>query len=242
MARNILILEDNKSHMAALEKMIQHLNQHVNYYCAYTVKEAVQIAFEHRIHLFIIDIILNTTEPGDVSGLNFMKEMREVTKYKHTPLIFITSLEDPKYFSYSQLHCFRFIEKPFNVHWVKKTILEALEVPVVEEEDRYVFFQRDRIAYSVYIKEIICIELVRRKIRIYLKNGVREFGYITYEEIMRKLDSASFIRSSRNYIINKRYIEYVDSRNRFVKLKHMKNPIEIGPIMKKSFLDRIKNE
>ena len=225
--------------MAAIEKVLQDLKQDIKWYCAYTVHEAVKIAFERHIHLFLIDIILDTKEPGDVSGLNFTKKIREVSKYKYTPLVFITSLEDPKFYSYDQLHCYKFIEKPFSVSRVKKTILEILEIPVIDNDEKQIFFQKDGIIYSIWAKDIIYIESTRRKIKVFFAENYMEFGYKTCRDILRDLDSPSFIQLSRNYIINRKYIEYIDKGNRFIKLRYVENLIEIGPIMKKSFISRL---
>lgn len=99
MRQKVLIIEDNKAHMDALCKIIRDLQRDVQVFCAYNAGEAFQKALEHHIHLFMIDIVLNTQKQGDVSGLSFAKEIRGISKYKFTPLIFITSLEDPKLYS-----------------------------------------------------------------------------------------------------------------------------------------------
>lgn len=163
MSRNILILEDNKNHMAALSKLIEDLNRDVVIHCAHTVKEAYPLTFEHHIHLFLVDIVLNTKEPGDTSGLNFAKRIREVSRYKFTPLIFITSLEDPKYFSYSQLHCYGYIEKPFNPCQVRDMVLEALEFPAKEDEDKNIYFQKDGIVFAVCIRELFILKIAEER-------------------------------------------------------------------------------
>lgn len=188
-----------------------------------------------------IDIILNTKKPGDVSGLDFAREIRGISKYKFTPLVFITSLEDPKLYSYSQLHCYGYIEKPFSVAQVKDIILGALEFPVKEDDDRYVYFRKDGIVYSVYIKEIIYIESSRRKITIHCVNDELEIPYRTCGEILQELDSKSFVQCSRYCIVNKKYIKQIDYTNRFIKLRNVDAPIEIGIIVKKSFKQSVEN-
>ena len=125
MRRKILIVEDNEAHMNVLRNIVEELQQDVQLYCASNVSRAFQIALEQHIHLFLIDIILDMKKPGDTAGLNFAREIREISKYRFTPLIFITSLEDPKLYSYSQLQCLSYIEKPFSVEQVRRTILNG---------------------------------------------------------------------------------------------------------------------
>lgn len=241
MPQKILVIEDNKAHMEALCKILNDLHKDIQIYCAYDVEKAFQISLEQHIHLFLVDIILNTQKPGDVSGLNFVREIRGISKYKFTPLIFITSLEDPKLYSYSQLHCFGYIEKPFSVAQVRDTVLSALDFPTKADDERFVYFRKDGIVYSKCIKDIIYIESSRRKIIIHCINDELEIPYKTCEEILRELDSELFIQCSRYGIINRKYIEQIDYTNRFIKLRHIDNPIEIGIIMKKAFKQRIDN-
>lgn len=241
MLQKVLIIEDNKVHMDALCKIIRDLQKDVQVFCAYNVGEAFQIALEQHIHLFMIDIVLNTQKPGDVSGLSFAKEIRGISKYKFTPLIFITSLEDPKLYSYSQLHCYGYIEKPFSVTQVRDTILGALEFPAKDDDDKNVYFRKDGIVYSLCIKDIVYIESSRRKITIHCINDKLEIPYKTSEEILQDLDSGAFIQCSRYNIVNRKYIEQIDYTNRFIKLKYVDCPIEIGVIMKKAFRQRVDN-
>lgn len=237
MTRNVLIIEDKKSHMDALSHLLAELNREITVFQAFDIEKAYRISMEQHIHLFLVDIVLCPERPGDVMGLRFAQEIREVKKYMFTPLIFITSLEDPKLYSYSQLHCFEYIEKPFHAEKVKRTIAKALEFPITEDEERYVYFRKDGIVYSKSIKEIIYIENSRRKVSIHCENDVLEIPYKTCNEILAEIDSDQFIRCSRYTIVNKQYIERIDYTNRYIKLRNVEEPIEIGAILKKSFKD-----
>jgi len=242
MIQKILIIEDNKIHMNTLKKVIEDLSGDLQVYCASNVKDAYQIALEHYIHLFIVDIILNAKKSGDISGLNFAREIREISKYKFTPLVFITSLEDPKLYSYSILHCFSYIEKPFSVSLVRDAVLHALEFPINENDEKCIYFRKDRVVYSICIKDIIYIEISRRKIMIYCFHDNLEMPYLSCKEMLQKLDSNSFIQCSRFCIVNRKYIEQIDYTNRFIKLRNIKTPVEIGVTMKKAFKYRMESD
>lgn len=242
MKRNILIIEDNKIHMDVLRSIIEEIGKNIRLYCASDIRQAFQIALEEHIHLFLIDIILDKKKPGDTAGLNFAREIREISKYKFTPIIFITSLEDPKLCSYSQLHCFAYIEKPFDAKEVENAILNALEFPVKDNSQRCIYFRNDRIVHSVRICDIVYISISRRKIKIHCTYDELEVPYMTTDEILKELDSTDFIRCSRYCIINRNFIENIDYTNRFIKMKNTDNPIEIGIIMKKEFKKRMDDE
>lgn len=90
MLQKVLIIEDNKAHVEALCKIIRDLQRDMQVYRACNAGEAFRTELEHYIR--------------------FAKEVRGISKYCFIPLLFITSLEDPKLHSYSQLHCFGYIE------------------------------------------------------------------------------------------------------------------------------------
>lgn len=238
MRKNILIVEDKKAHRDAIYKIVTDLSKDIEVYEAEDIQTAYHIAMNEHIHLFLLDIILCPQMQGDTMGLDFAREIRKVKKYRFTPIIFITSLEDPKFYTYSHLHCWRYIEKPFNPKIVKETILEALDVPVEDDKERSVYFRKDGIIYAVRVEDIIYIENKRRRIILHCKDEVLEIPYKTCEEIMKDLDSKQFVQCSRHVIVNKSYITQIDYPNRYLKLRYVDELIDISV----SFKNRLKDE
>ena len=239
MIRNILIIEDKKSHMEALVKIISDLDSNLAVYSAYDIEKAYQISMEQRIHLFLVDIVLRPEKPGDVLGLKFVQEIREVQKYMFVPIIMVTSLEDPKLYSYSQLQCYGYIEKPYNPDQVRKMVTKALKFPIKDDEERSAFFRKDGIIYAVNKAEVIYVENSRRKVVIHSSNDILEIPYKTCDEILQELASDMFVQCSRYTIVNRNYIEKIDYTNRYIQLKYIEEPVEIGVIMKKNFKDKM---
>lgn len=233
--RSIVVLEDDPQMRHHLCMIIDSLHENVKVYCADNIKDAYNLALEHHIHLFLVDIVLNHTNPGDVSGLRFAQEIRGIVRYEYIPIIFITVLQDPKMFSFSQLKCFDFIEKPFDENVVRKNILKALKVPLAEEEERIVFYRKDGIAFSMNPDDIYYIDVRRRNLTIYCVSGVMEIPYKTCKEILKEIGSKFFVQCSRYTIINKRYVEYIDYARRYIKMKNIKEYIEIGITLKNKF-------
>ena len=242
MLQRILIIEDQKPHRDALCSIIEKMPIDIQIYCASNIAEASQLVLKFHIHLFIIDIVLDPLNPGDVAGLDFARKIREITEYKFTPLIFLTSLEDPELYSYTQLRCFSYIEKPFEEEHIRDIIKEALEFPLKDGDDKYVYFRKEGVVYSAYTKDIIYIECARRQMKIYCRHDEYQVPYSTCEEIMDKLDSDFFIQCSRYCIVNKRYIERIDYSNRIIKMRYIDTPVQIGIVMKKLFKHRMENE
>ena len=239
MKKNILILEDRETHRAALCKIVTGLSKDIEVYEAEDIQTAYRIAMIEHIHLFLLDIILCPQIQGDTMGLDFAREIRKVKKYHFTPIIFITSLEDPKLYTYSHLHCWQYIEKPFDPNNVKETILEALDVPMEDDKERSVYFRKDGIIYAVQVENIIYIENKRRKIIIHCKDEILEIPYKTCEEIMKEIDSENFVQCSRYVIVNKFYIKQIDYPNRYLKLKYIDELIEISVSFKNKLKEKL---
>lgn len=235
MQRRVLVLEDNVAQRQAICQLLQNLALELEVHCAGSYQEAMRLLTQFTMHLFILDIILDTTKPGDASGIRLAEAVRNIAKYKHTPIIFTTSVEDPKLYSYSKLHCFEYIEKPYHMETVRQTILEALQIPVVLDEDRYISFQKDRILYSKQIKEILYFEISRQEVHVYCVNDHFTIPYKSCKDMLEYLDCDLFIQCNRYTIVNKKHIDSVDYTNRYITIKNYTTRLEIGRIMRKQF-------
>ena len=70
-------------------------------------------------------------------------------------------------------------------------------------------------------------------------DDVLEIPYKTTQQILQEIGSDSFVQCSRTSIINKNYIEQIDYGNRFIKLKYIDFPIEVGRIKGKAILKEL---
>lgn len=235
MRKNILIIEDNQICREALVKITKECDSASVIFCADNREKAYKIAMETRIDLFLVDIILEKT-PGDVSGIVFADQIRGIKRYQFVPIIIITALENYRMNVYDNIHCYRYIEKPFDVEKLKETILSALEFPCIDEScNRFFYYRKDGIIYNVDTNELIYAAYEKRMMRLYMVQETVEVSYLTCNAMMKRLNNAYFIKCNRNTIINRKYIDYTDHANRYV---HMRNGkvLEIGSVIKKSFL------
>ena len=239
--KTVLIVEDNLRSMEMLKKIVKDLNMNVTIKTATNQDEAYAIAMKSNIDLFMLDIILNPRNSGDVSGMNFANTLRETKKYEYTPVVFITSLEDPKLYAYSDIHCYYYLEKPYDVKKVSQILIEALTIPQIKKEVQYVYFRKDSILYKKDISEIIYIENTRAGQRVCLINGQLNLSYKPTKNILEELNSNCFIQCNRYVIVNKDYIDTVDITNRYIKLKNSDKQLELGTAFKKNFLKELMN-
>ena len=66
--------------------------------------------------------------------------------------------------------------------------------------------------------------------------------YKPNRKILEELASDKFIQCSRYHIVNRDYIDRIDTVNRYIRLKGLKTQIEIGNSYKKSFLRDVVDE
>lgn len=235
----ILVLEDNDNNREMLVKILLDMDIKMDVKETSNPKDAMTLAMNNNIDLFLIDIILDSSRTGDVSGLKFAENIRMVQKYKYTPIVFVTALEDPILYAYRDIHCYHYIEKPYDSVSVTKVVLEALEVPKKKEEPHDVFFRREGILYKKNITDIVYIENSRSGQVIHCTNGDLKMPYKPNKQLMNELHSSKFLRCNRYNIINTDYIEEVDTVNRYIKMKNVDGLLEIGIAFKKRFLEEL---
>ena len=82
------------------------------------------------------------------------------------------------------------------------------------------------------------MESVMRKLTIYLVDEQIEIPYVTCSSIMEKLNTQDFLQYSRNGILHRKYIDYIDETNRYIRMKNGAM-LEIGRILKKKFIQEL---
>lgn len=214
--KKVLIVEDDCSSMNALEKMVNEINVLAVCLKASNMEDAYRLLHENVIDVFILDIILDTSVQGDVSGMKLAEEIRRIERYRFTPIIFISALSDPGYYAYINLRSFRYIEKPFHLEETRRVIREAMLFDTEPETDKYLYFRKEGILFSVKANEIIFIESKNHLLYIHSKKEIIEVPYKTCKEMFGILDKRKFMKCNRSTIVNKDYIKTIDVVNRYI--------------------------
>lgn len=240
--KRVLILEDNQNTLRYLEQIVKEIDDRLIVYAMTDDKEACLCMLNHDIDLFIIDIILHTDLPGDTSGLYFAEKMRKIERYMFVPLIFITSLEDSKFISYDQFHCYSFIEKPFEPRRVKEMIEQCLRFQKVPLEEKPIYFKYDGVIFKIESRNIVYIESLDHVLYIHTQDGgVEKIANMTQERFLEAADNDDLIKCRRNIIVNINYIKNVDIQNQIIQLSTGKS-VDIGVRYKRKLRDYFENE
>lgn len=241
MKRNILIVEDEKLYMKALVGIAEQCNNTGAVFCAETKERAYTYAVEQQIDLFLIDIILVSGNPQDVSGMKFAENLWQMERYRFVPIIFITALVDEHMHAFHKLHSYGYVEKPFDSNKLRELIESALEFPLVsDKENLYLYFRQDGVIYSIIIEIIMWVETKDRILIVHTEDEDIEIRYKTCNSIRKELPRKRFLQCSRKAIVNRKYIKSIDRTNRYITLKNGAN-IEIGSTMRKKFFEELGN-
>lgn len=237
--KTILILEDNAREMERLVKIVTKIELETTIECASTLEQAYHIAMENTIDLFLLDIILEPRYSGDVSGVRFADNIRSVSKYRFTPIIFITSMEDPSLYAYSDIRCYCYIEKPYDAERIGQVVREALTFQADDSYMQKMYFRSEGILCRMRKDEIIYIEVSRQGRIFHTTSGECFLPYKPCRDILLELGSKNFVQCSRYTIVNKDYIKSMDTVNRYISLKGTEDVLEIGIIYKKRFVRNV---
>lgn len=237
MKKSVLIIEDSAEQREMLRRLVLEIDERAEVYTAADAATSYKILMERTIDVFLVDIILDTSNPIDTSGIWLVERIRKIPKYMFTPVLFITSLEDTTGYAYKDLNCLGYIEKPFSPDQVSGLLRKALYFSTMKERDATFCFRKDGILYPVKIREITYMESANRLIHIHTANGdVLTIPYTTLKEILNKMDTDCMMQCSRSLVVNKDYVENIDLPNRMITLKNSPERLEIGKTFRRKIL------
>lgn len=237
MKKTVLIIEDDRDQLNMLKKLVLTVSESAEVYTADNASAAYQILLEKTIDVFLVDIILDTQKPGDTTGVRLVERFRAIPKYMFTPVIFVTSLEDPNMYCYKDLNCIGYIEKPFAPAMIIRLVEKALHYSTERGKEASLTFRKDGILYPIKVKDIIYLESLNHIMHIHLEKGsTLEIPYLTCKQILAEADSESLVQCSRCTIINKDYVQSVDIVNRVIVFRDKLGRVDIGITYKKRMI------
>ena len=218
--KKILIVEDNKQNLLYLQEIIRREISGVAIYTAEDQAGAYLHAMNNNITLFLVDIVLDKSRVYDVSGIRFVERIRDMPRYKHVPVIFVTQLEDEQMNAFHRLHCYDYIEKPFDEKMVLKIVREALEFPLANNEEVRTFhYRKEGVLYWLDYDEIDCFIIRNRKLTIRTVDDEISLPYRSCKELLSELPE-QFVQCRRDAIVNRSHFFALDVSNRYIILKN----------------------
>lgn len=239
--KKILIVEDCQCIAEELRKIIEEINSTFEVYWCKNYEEACKLADEERIDVFIVDIILDTNKANALSGLDFVCNIRNISIYKYSPVVFITSLADSKMYAYDQLHCYRYLEKPYEAEEAKNVIKDALEMSERYEGEEYISIRDGGTIVKQKIRNIVYMESKGRKLIIRNTEGSETLYYKSIADMKKLIWNGDFFQCNRNTLVNRKFIWKIDMGRGEIMLKDGYGVVEFGRVYKKKISEEFGN-
>lgn len=237
----VLVVEDNNYERQRLVQILITNIGNVKIYEAERAAKVVEIIKKHNIDLFLMDI-----ELPDISGLKLAKKIRQISKYEFTYIVFITTHGYLQLEAFKKIHCYDFIQKPYEnkeviniVNKLTRGIVKNKKNTILDREE--IRFKLKSCVLRIYVDEILFIESQGRNCLIHTKNKQYEVSNHNMNKMMSILPDHCFMQTHKSYIVNIKNIKEVDKRERnswSVYFDNYEIPAFVGNTYKEHFIRR----
>ena len=237
--KTFLLVEDDRILSKLVKAILETtLGNSVKILCAYTVKEALEIAKLTHIDIFMFDVLL-----PDGNGIEIARELRKTT-HPFTPMMIASSIDDLKtqVNVNNELDVFLYITKPYDpTELIPKfeSILKRLNKPIGD----YVALKKGSKRYKIDLNDVILVDKIanEKQIEIYIldpdtgKVRIQGFPMQSLEAFQKLLsDARDLVRVNQSTFVNPKFVDYYDGLDNEVHLKHTNRIVSIGKTYKDS--------
>ncbi|MBC8754642.1 response regulator transcription factor [Kordia sp. YSTF-M3] len=212
---NVLIVEDTITESDALVSVLKQNDFNI-VGVANTLKSALNLFYNEKIDIAIIDIFLDE-RPDGIAFAETINAIPNAAK----PFIFLTSSTDRTIFGRAKLtHPYSYLIKPFNELEILYTIERALE-KFYDQNDAFLsddenlvigndnlFIKKGKSLKKVHTNDIIYIEVEEKYCNI-ITEKEKFVILISLVKILELLDPNKFYRTHRNFIVNLQKVEEI---------------------------------
>lgn len=226
--KKVLVVDHDPAVRKILCRIIQACDDTACIFQTADVANAYQTAVANDIELMLVDMILDKNQPGDISGLKFVADIRKIEKYAFIPIIIVSSLMDDSSHIFRELHCYGFLEKPFSEESAADLIKDAMRFRMEKKMKKSICFRQGCVIYPMRISEIVYIEHKRRQMFVHTTKDTVRIPYQTCSRTMEELGDSGFAICARGLVVNLEYIQYLDTLNQYILLKNGHGRLELG--------------
>ena len=227
--KNILIIEDEISSLNFMKKIVEEIcTSDIQIQGCTSLQEAYEFLKNHKVMLFLVDIMLGKEESVKNSGYEFVKKIREKEEYQFVPVIFITGLEEPREGAYKELHCYGYIKKPFSVSEAQCLIKQCLAFPIKEQPHK-LRLKKDGIILLIDQSDVVYIQSVRGRTSVKLKDAdIMELTYMPLGDMLKEFTEEEMLLCKKGVAVNRRYVDYINLNEKRVYLTGELGKIKLG--------------
>ena len=188
-------------------------------YAACTLQEAEVIMEETDIDILILDTVYKGMELEEYPGIKWARSVRDREKYIPLPIIFISSVSEPKMYAYREINCLGFLPRQFKAEQLRKVLEKAMHHITLREGDKSICVRAQGIVYPLRIKDILYVEVLNRVLYIYKIDGtVLEMSHKPLRDFQMEVNSKCLVQCNKSMLINILYVDNLDQEGEYVTL------------------------
>ncbi len=226
---NYIIVEDNLGALQNLQTAIKPHCDFIELGVAHTLTKGIAMALSTKPHIIFLDV-----ELGDENGFDLIKEIRQFTS--EMPFIIMTTGVDKYAKKAVNTDVLYFLDKPIDpdelviaLNKFEKRYLDLKKQITIKNTEGHFFMQLETIQY---IKSEINYSTIFRT------NQPPMLVSKTLKELEKILPNP-FIRIHKSYIVNRQFVQMLNTTKKKIKLSTTDGIIEL-PIGE-SYLEKVKN-
>lgn len=222
--KTVLIVEDEPIIQNGMEKILLSIDKTLQVIKTGYAKEALQIADQVPIDIFILDIQLM-----DYSGMELGEQIRGIDRYLLTPIIFITAIPTQEIIAFKKLHCYDYIVKPFSNKEAKEILEPIIKHTKAPDASQNVMFQLKHkgVTYKFRQDEIVYFEARNRHLFITTIHETAGFKNCSLSSVEIGLKK-SFVRCHKGFIVNTDHVFKINHVDKEIVLRADCPAIPIG--------------
>jgi DNA-binding LytR/AlgR family response regulator len=230
--RKVLIVEDDRIEQHFLFDTIQKINRNAKFYFSSTAEQALHIAYETPIDIFILDIQL--ADGGN--GIILARKLRKIPQYFDSPIIFETTFADKEVTVFRDVRCQTFIPKPLEAVNIVRAYQTAEKSILFHEVNQNAHNQKNQgflrlthkgLDHNYKLSDIVFFRSNRNYILVAsYDRETHELDICTKRETLKNIScklneigEGNFVRCHKGFIVNLQYIAQTNWREKYIKLK-----------------------
>ena len=219
--KKILIVDDEDSARLYLATIVSELYPKLSIQLAATPSEALFLLKNNCIDLVLLDVEM----PG-MTGLELVENIRNVSD--STPIIFVSAYKRAEFIQRAiRLNAVDYIDKPVDPAELNNALLKALQTNQntvnnskrSEHHNNRFCLLTDSGEMFIEDTEIVYFKTQKRYSLVFFADGTSKIVRDNLEGLSKKLPANSFLRVSRQHIVNIKSIKYVSKSNKSITLQ-----------------------
>lgn len=217
---NILILEDDENQSAGLYQYLKEYGKDFHIYMEKNYDSARTRAFHVPIDLFFLDIELE----DEKTGLDFGRILHQDSRYKNTPVIYLSVRSDYVFSALNDLHCYAFLPKPYKKEDVFRLLNELLKSSMEEpKKDSLLIKDKNGVSFRLHPSDIIYVTPMSRRIHIITTLTEYTTQYMSLSDFHFLFPN--LIQIHRKYLVNPAFIKNYDRTNQLIHIGEAVLPV-----------------